>query len=71
MYIHLDKDLHMPGIYNLEYCIADFFQMNFCIEWQLCIVQNILYAITHPRQLSMLFLDVRKYKHCGDELSSG
>ena len=35
------------------------------------LVQNVFYAITHLRQLSMHFLNVRKYIHCGDRVWLG
>ena len=61
----------MSDIYNLDFCIEEFLQMNFYIVWNLWIGQNVIYAIIHLEQLSMQFFFVRKYIHCGDRLKSG
>ena len=44
--------------------------MNFHIERILWIVQNVLSAITHLRQLRMHLLNVRKHRYCDERLLS-
>ena len=52
--------VHMSDIYNLDYCTEDCSQMSFAVVWKLWIVQNVLYAITHPKQIEHAFIECQK-----------